>query len=538
MHLTQTHNLKGCGDFRKKKKQLYLCPVAGCLRSFPDNPFTSMATVKNHYANMHAEKKLVCTVCGKTMSAEKQLNLHMKSCGKMFVCRFCNVPYASLEGVARHQMSIHTAAYRRAKSANMHHSCYTVQDDRETRSVVGATALSGGKQDKAEEKGSNKKSTFTTISPQPECAIRELSTTQPKATNGQPQGNTANQTSTVQLQSSHSHVKIKPKLIHSESNRNNRTRYTPLLPKPATPTCRILKIGSGDMREMSTQTDLLGAAVRCSNIALEDQWTNTNNNLTKTFASAQSQCMMLPRYSQSNHLPTIEPLFACLPDCAGNRQWNDSIVETGSSTCATSNAFPQSHPSIPTDFSTQTSFTDVSMTPLNSNLGTQTTFSTLLEVVDGSSSSIELQCNLGNEPMQSSLPLDEAMSFGTQTNLPYETRSFLSDACIQSAAMSSFGTQTTKTKNSDKFSELVMSEPFPLQHSTSDFSMQFPYELMDFGTQTTLFDSANQLPEAFTFDEYLNDQSTGSPAQLSQSSTQTDLDFWFNHIETQTDWCV
>ena len=75
---------------------------------------------------MHTEKTLECEMCGKKFATEKQVALHTRSCGKLYMCIWCNVPYANLEGVTRHQQNIHTAFYRQAKALKRQHLCYTV----------------------------------------------------------------------------------------------------------------------------------------------------------------------------------------------------------------------------------------------------------------------------------------------------------------------------------------------------------------------------------------------------------------------------
>lgn len=110
--------------------------------------------------------------------------------------------------------------------------------------------------------------------------------------------------------------------------------------------------------------------------------------------------------------------------------------------------------------------------------------------------------------------------------------------------VNSFGTQTIK-KNRNLSQQLEIPKhcrptlPQPTysaaHHSTSDFAMQFPFDVMDFGTQT--HSPASDFADVAT---YMYEDSAGieQTAVLSQSSTQTNFDYLLNDIHTQTDWQV
>ena len=389
-----------------------------------------------------------------------------------------------------------------------------------------------------------------------------------------------------------------------KSSRPPKPRYVPLLPKP------VKRYVSSQplyptKKEISTQTDVLGTAVRSSDILLEDQCTNTTN-----YIQMDQQTLQQQTHPMFHRCVRAAPFETHLYSQHGmsSQHWSDpSCPPNVTGPSIQSSAMNIRRPE-PSDFGTQTSFAENvrSRTVPISNLGTQTALSALLEEVSASSSSIELQCELGNASLQllssdEAMPaMDDAMSFGTQTNLTFEPQSIDHDTSLESRHVdiatniepeeisdsnsvqcqpiagttsghsqpinesdsinpelinssarissqqinistnvqnvSSFGTQTTSRCDGD-LEPLKIPESFPLQNSTSDFSMQFPYELMDFGTQTSLLDTEGDLSRAFMFDdELLDEHSSGSAALLSQSSTQTDLDFLFNHIETQTDW--
>lgn len=178
-----------------------------------------------------------------------------------------------------------------------------------------------------------------------------------------------------------------------------------------------------------------------------------------------------------------------------------------------------------------------SQTPSNTDLGTQTVLSAILEGMN-SSASIELQCELGKQSL-----VDNVMSFGTQTfdDIPESEI----EPSLSQIEMSSFGTQTSQGRQRSNLEipqSVTLVKPSPTFHpialhqSTSDFAMQFPYELMDFGTQTPL-PSSEFTAHDFTFDDDMsgNPSGGGNSAVLSQSSTQTDLEYLLHSIQTQTD---
>ena len=74
------------------------------------------------------EKTLNCGNCEKKFATEPQLELHVKSCGKVFVCSWCHTPYANLEGIAKHQQNMHTALYKQVRALKKQHSFYSVMD--------------------------------------------------------------------------------------------------------------------------------------------------------------------------------------------------------------------------------------------------------------------------------------------------------------------------------------------------------------------------------------------------------------------------
>lgn len=345
--------------------------------------------------------------------------------------------------------------------------------------------------------------------------------------------------------------------VHENPERNKSyTKYIPLLPKPGvvnsvTQVCGLHGCGNTALRsqgmEKGTQTDTLGTAIRSSDIILEDQCTSTTLDY---FPVIQSHVPVIdPRqFMMSMQLPaTANPFNSFEQNDSTFQQWNAPSYASHNPIPNVQSFYNHLGSGTSPDLSTQTlPFGRVVSRPTSiSNLGTQTVFPGLMETVNRSSSSIELQCELGDASLQLTgtegcgvSAVEEVISHGTQTSfLPgsQPTNEPMGSQCV-GTDMSSFGTQTASAQAGK---DLTVEQSFPLQHSTSDFAMQFPYELMDFGTQTPLPDSADEFSTEFLFDDgMLDDPSAGAGAQLSQSSTQTELDFLFNNIETQTDWQV
>ena len=198
-----------------------------------------------------------------------------------------------------------------------------------------------------------------------------------------------------------------------------------------------------------------------------------------------------------------------------------------------------------TDLGTQTMFQTTSNTDLgtqtvmdtasNTDLGTQTMISAILEGMN--SSSIELQCELGNQSL-----VDGVMSsFGTQTFDNVQECDI--EPSISQIEMSSFGTQTGGEPQSLQLPNTAIQQQtscyeqqIPPHQSTSDFAMQFPYDMMDFGTQTPMPSTEFSVDElSFDDDLVVSESTAGGSVMLSQSSTQTDLEYLLNSIQTQTD---
>jgi len=303
---------------------------------------------------------------------------------------------------------------------------------------------------------------------------------------------------------------------------------------------------ANSLENCSTQTDLLQKVMQSCQLALH-QSTSTE----KTRSSSQSTQVSYPAESMPTDWNVI-PYMSIAPT-----NWSSSPMMEVSG--VTSNALVNTVE--PCDSSTQTFFPQtaaVASGPSTSNtdLGTQT-LSSLLEDIQNiqrtsrelqcdrstEQNSIQLQCDLDDFTATTDLESNQNMSFGTQTSNIFDdfNRREVTD-------MQSMQTQTLGGDNlEDVFCTDIGTEPClsdldlgnELRISTSDFSMQFPYDMSNFGTQTA-GSSAGTLDMALFSYEDLLSCSNGDPGiqgapVLSQSSTQTDLDFLFTNIETQTE---
>lgn len=190
-----------------------------------------------------------------------------------------------------------------------------------------------------------------------------------------------------------------------------------------------------------------------------------------------------------------------------------------------STSFSSTHQDV-SNFGTQTTEPAVP----NSDFATQTPLSNLLE-------EIREECG------------GDMTSFGTQTQTDC-LQDVLQLQSTSQCGVTSLGTQTMSRDGG------VSSYPAGVQGSSSDFSMQVPYELIDFSTQTLISHSDGldiSLPGSLdcigigashSQSSTQTDLDISLPSSLdcigigashSQSSTQTDLESLLNSMETQTD---
>ncbi|XP_046842373.1 uncharacterized protein LOC124436488 isoform X2 [Xenia sp. Carnegie-2017] len=97
MHLVKRHKIRedGYEVFERKKssqkvwkkKSVYCCPVAACIRGRNSGKyFNRLAHVKQHYMIVHGEKKFSCKKCDKKFGRNDVCVRHEKTCGMIFTC--------------------------------------------------------------------------------------------------------------------------------------------------------------------------------------------------------------------------------------------------------------------------------------------------------------------------------------------------------------------------------------------------------------------------------------------------------------------
>ncbi|XP_068721216.1 ATM interactor-like [Montipora capricornis] len=111
MHLVKSHgvavneeekNLYVRGTSKSTVEKHFYCPVKHCVRGQGTNrPFPRMSQLKQHYMTVHAEKKNICSKCGKGFGLADACRRHELKCGQLFTCS-CGCPYTTLEALLTH----------------------------------------------------------------------------------------------------------------------------------------------------------------------------------------------------------------------------------------------------------------------------------------------------------------------------------------------------------------------------------------------------------------------------------------------------
>lgn len=97
------HHTKGIEKSSKIIYQ-YSCPITTCKRNINKDYFPSRKYLIQHFFKSHNTEKFLCGKdCGKKFSTELLMNIHMKSCGQIFTCDYCNCSYNSNEALITHR---------------------------------------------------------------------------------------------------------------------------------------------------------------------------------------------------------------------------------------------------------------------------------------------------------------------------------------------------------------------------------------------------------------------------------------------------
>ncbi|KAJ7337105.1 hypothetical protein OS493_009957 [Desmophyllum pertusum] len=109
MHLIKTHgvacedkNIYTPGQGKSRVEKRFYCPVKYCVRGQgTKRHFPRMSQLKQHYMTIHAEKKNVCSKCGKGFGLPDACRRHELKCGQLFTCS-CGCPYTTREALLTH----------------------------------------------------------------------------------------------------------------------------------------------------------------------------------------------------------------------------------------------------------------------------------------------------------------------------------------------------------------------------------------------------------------------------------------------------
>lgn len=104
-HIALIHNsITASVEKSSKVVYQYSCPVETCRRNIHKEFFSSRKYLTQHFYKSHNSEKFVCkNGCERKFSTELLMNLHMKSCGQVFTCEFCNCSYSSNEALITHR---------------------------------------------------------------------------------------------------------------------------------------------------------------------------------------------------------------------------------------------------------------------------------------------------------------------------------------------------------------------------------------------------------------------------------------------------
>jgi len=111
MHLIKTHGVASSseekqlyvrGQSKNRVEKHFYCPVKHCVRGQgTKRHFPRMSQLKQHYMTVHAEKKNVCSKCGKGFGLPDTCRRHELKCGQLFICS-CGCPYTTVEALFTH----------------------------------------------------------------------------------------------------------------------------------------------------------------------------------------------------------------------------------------------------------------------------------------------------------------------------------------------------------------------------------------------------------------------------------------------------
>ena len=117
-HLCECHQEVPISDITTKIIYRFNCPIKNCRRSLKMDRdfFTTRKHLHQHYYKVHGAAKFGCTNdgCRKVFSTQLLRNIHLKNCGKVFICQ-CGGNFNSNEALLTHQKRKHPTMTRERK---------------------------------------------------------------------------------------------------------------------------------------------------------------------------------------------------------------------------------------------------------------------------------------------------------------------------------------------------------------------------------------------------------------------------------------
>ena len=84
----------------------FFCPMVKCkyhiAESFQTKYFKNFKLLKQHYTKVHASKDFSCSLCQQKFASKTYLDIHGKTCGRIFQCEDCGCSLQSLESLQTH----------------------------------------------------------------------------------------------------------------------------------------------------------------------------------------------------------------------------------------------------------------------------------------------------------------------------------------------------------------------------------------------------------------------------------------------------
>lgn len=84
----------------------FFCPMVKCKYHIAESKqqayFKTFKLLKQHYKKVHAAKTLSCPTCPAKFGSSGYLDLHLRTCGKKFICISCKATFPALESLQTH----------------------------------------------------------------------------------------------------------------------------------------------------------------------------------------------------------------------------------------------------------------------------------------------------------------------------------------------------------------------------------------------------------------------------------------------------